>query len=106
MTLLLLGIFVTLFPMILSMLFARYVLGYRNAALLAGAVAGSRGASPAFDQVIDKSESSVATVPFAVTYALGAVLLALLGPIRYSGNHVDPAIDLHTRFRHRGAEAD
>ena len=62
-TLLLLGIFVTLFPMILSMLFARYVLGYRNAALLAGAMAGSRGASPAFGQVTDKSESSVATVP-------------------------------------------
>ncbi|MDR5824984.1 TrkA C-terminal domain-containing protein [Caballeronia sp. LZ043] len=80
-TLLLLGFFVTLFPMILSMLFARYVLGYRNAALLAGAMAGSRGASPAFGQVIDKSESSVATVPFAVTYALGSVLLALLGPV-------------------------
>jgi putative transport protein len=80
-TLLLLGIFVTLFPMILSMLFARYVLGYRNAALLAGALAGSRGASPAFGQVIDKSESPVATVPFAITYALGSVLLALLGPI-------------------------
>jgi len=80
-TLLLLGIFVTLFPMILSMLFARYVLGYRNAALLAGALAGSRGASPAFGQVIEKSESPVATVPFAITYALGSVLLALLGPI-------------------------
>ncbi|MDR7009964.1 aspartate-alanine antiporter [Paraburkholderia strydomiana] len=81
MTLLLLGVFVTLFPMILSMLFARYILRYRNAALLAGALAGSRGASPAFGQVIDKSESPVATVPFAVTYALGSVLLALLGPV-------------------------
>nr|WP_241024112.1 hypothetical protein [Burkholderia sp. Ac-20365] len=80
-TLLLLGIFITLFPMILSMLFARYVHSYRNAALLAGAMAGSRGASPAFGQVLDKSESPVATVPFAVTYALGSVLLALLGPV-------------------------
>ncbi|WP_109477202.1 aspartate-alanine antiporter [Paraburkholderia sp. C35] len=80
-TLFALGIFVTFFPMLLSMLFARYVLGYRNAALLAGALAGSRGATPAFGQVLDKSESSVATVPFAVTYALGSVLLALLGPV-------------------------
>ncbi len=80
-TLLLLGVFVTFFPMVLSMLFARYVLGYRNASLLAGALAGSRGASPAFGQVLEKSESSAPTVPFAVTYALGCVLLALLGPV-------------------------
>jgi putative transport protein len=81
MTLLLLGIFVALFPLLLTMLFGRYVLRYDNSALLAGALAGSRGANPAFGQVLEKSESAVPTVPFAVTYAIASVLLALLGPL-------------------------
>jgi putative transport protein len=80
-TILLLGIFVALFPLLLTMLFGRYVLRYNNSALLAGALAGSRAANPAFGQVLEKSESGVPTVPFAVTYAIASVLLALLGPL-------------------------
>lgn len=80
-TIFLLGIVVTLVPMLLTMLFGRYVLRYNNAAVLAGALAGSRSANPAFGGVLDRAESSVPTVPFAITYALANVLLTLLGPL-------------------------
>ncbi|CAG4886258.1 aspartate-alanine antiporter [Paraburkholderia saeva] len=81
MTIFLLGVFVTLFPLLLTMLFGRYVLRYNNAALLAGALSGSRSANPAFGGVLDKAESAVPTVPFAITYAIANVLLTLLGPL-------------------------
>lgn len=80
-TIFLLGVFVTLFPLLLTMLFGRYVLRYDNAALLAGALTGSRSANPAFGAVLDKAASGVPTVPFAITYALANVLLTLLGPL-------------------------
>jgi putative transport protein len=77
----LLGVFVTLFPMLLTMLFGRYVLRYDNAAIFAGALSGSRSANPAFGGVLDKAGSAVPTAAFAVTYALANVLLTLLGPL-------------------------
>lgn len=80
-TLFMLGVVVTLLPFFLTMLFGRYVLKYDNAALLAGALSGSHSANPAFGQILDKAESSVPTVPFAITYALSNVLLTLLGPL-------------------------
>ncbi|VXB61761.1 conserved membrane hypothetical protein [Burkholderia sp. 8Y] len=80
-TIFLLGVFVTLFPLLLTMLFGRYVLRYDNAAVFAGALSGSRSANPAFGGVLDKAESSVPTAAFAVTYALANVLLTLLGPL-------------------------
>ncbi|GAB7535187.1 aspartate-alanine antiporter [Burkholderia sp. 3C] len=80
-TIFLLGVFVTLFPLLLTMLFGRYVLRYRNAAILAGALSGSRSANPAFGGILDKAESAVPTVPFAITYAVANVLLTLLGPL-------------------------
>lgn len=76
-----LGVVVTLVPLLLAMLFGRYVLGYRNAAIFAGALSGSRSANPAFGAILDKSGSSVPTVPFAITYALANVFLTLLGPL-------------------------
>ncbi|MBN3763177.1 aspartate-alanine antiporter [Burkholderia sp. Ac-20365] len=80
-TIFLLGVVVTLLPLILTMLFGRYVLRYDNAAILAGALSGSRSANPAFGGVLDKAESAVPTVPFAITYAIANVLLTLLGPL-------------------------
>ncbi|KQR89795.1 aspartate-alanine antiporter [Burkholderia sp. Leaf177] len=81
MTIFLLGVVVTVLPLILTMIFGRYVLKYNNAALLAGALTGSRSANPAFGALLDKTESAVPTVPFAITYALANVLLTLLGPL-------------------------
>lgn len=80
-TLFLLGVVVTLVPLILTMLFGRYVLRYNNAAIFAGALAGSRSANPAFGEVLNKAGNAVPTIPFAITYAVANVLLTLLGPL-------------------------
>ncbi len=80
-SLFLIGVVVTIVPLIITMLFGRYVLRYDNTAILAGALAGSRSANPAFGEVLDKAGNSIPTVPFAITYALANVFLTLLGPL-------------------------
>ena len=80
-SLFIIGVVVTLVPLLLSMLFGRYVLRYDNAAVFAGALSGARSANPAFGGVLDKAGNSVPTVPFAITYALANVFLTLLGPL-------------------------
>ncbi len=75
------GVVVTIVPMLLTMLFGRYVLRYSNTAIFAGALSGSRSANPAFGEVLDKAENAIPTVPFAITYALANVFLTLLGPL-------------------------
>jgi len=75
------GIVVTVLPLVLTMLFGRYVLRYDNTAIFAGALSGSRSANPAFGEILDKAENTVPTVPFAITYALANVFLTLLGPL-------------------------
>ena len=80
-TIFIVGVIVTLVPLLLTMLIGIYVLRYNNAAVFAGALSGSRSANPAFGEVLDKAGNSVPTVPFAITYALANVLLTLLGPL-------------------------
>lgn len=80
-SLFMIGVVVTLVPLLLSMVFARYVLHYDNSAVLAGALSGARSANPAFGEVLNKAGNSVPTVPFAITYALANVFLTLLGPL-------------------------
>lgn len=80
-SLFLIGVVVTLVPLLLTMLFGRYVLRYDNAAVFAGALSGSRSANPAFGEVLGKAGNSIPTVPFAITYALANVFLTLLGPL-------------------------
>lgn len=75
------GVIVTIVPMLLTMLFGRYILRYDNTAIFAGALSGSRSANPAFGEILDKAENSIPTVPFAITYALANVFLTLLGPL-------------------------
>lgn len=77
----LIGVAVTVIPLLITLLFGRYVLRYDNVAILAGALSGSRSANPAFGEILDKAGNSVPTVPFAVTYALANVFLTLLGPL-------------------------
>ncbi|MEK7946376.1 aspartate-alanine antiporter [Pigmentiphaga sp. YJ18] len=77
----LIGVAVTIVPLLITMVFGRYVLRYDNTAVFAGALSGSRSANPAFGEVLDKAGNSVPTVPFAVTYALANVFLTLLGPL-------------------------
>jgi len=80
-TIFLIGVVVTILPMIITMLVGRYLLRYDNTAIFAGALAGSRSANPAFGEVLDKAGNSIPTIPFAITYALANVFLTLLGPL-------------------------
>jgi aspartate-alanine antiporter len=77
----LIGVAVTILPLIITMLVGRYVLRYENVAVFAGALSGSRSANPAFGEVLDKAGNSIPTTPFAITYALANVFLTLLGPL-------------------------
>ncbi|WP_371420556.1 aspartate-alanine antiporter [Tardiphaga sp.] len=77
----LIGVVVTLLPLILTMLVGRYILRYDNTAIFAGALSGSRSANPAFGEVLDKAGNAIPTAPFAITYALANVFLTLLGPL-------------------------
>ncbi|QHI96142.1 aspartate-alanine antiporter [Aristophania vespae] len=80
-TLFMLGVVVTIVPLIITMLFGLYVLRYRNVAIFAGALSGSRSANPALGEILNKAGNAVPTAPFAITYALANVLLTLLGPL-------------------------
>ena len=80
-TIFLVGVIVTIVPLLITMVFGRYVLRYDNVAIFAGALSGSRSANPAFGEVLNKAENAVPTVPFAITYALANVFLTLLGPL-------------------------
>ncbi|MWP45973.1 aspartate-alanine antiporter [Gilliamella sp. Pas-s27] len=80
-SLFLIGVVVTLLPMLLAIYFGKYVLGYKNAAVFAGALAGARSANPAFGEVLNKAGNSTPTNSFAITYALANVFLTLLGPL-------------------------
>ncbi|KKJ19115.1 transporter [Enterobacter hormaechei subsp. hoffmannii] len=75
------GIAVTVIPLIITMLIGRYILRYDNTAIFAGALSGTRSANPAFGEILIKAGNSVPTVPFAITYALANVFLTLLGPL-------------------------
>ena len=80
-TIFLVGVVVTVVPLLIAMVLGRYLLGYSNAAVFAGALSGSRSANPAFGQILSLAGNSVPTVPFAVTYALANVFLTLLGSL-------------------------
>ncbi|MFC7552986.1 aspartate:alanine antiporter [Pseudoroseomonas wenyumeiae] len=80
-TIFLLGVVVTVLPLLITMAVGKYVLRYDNTAIFAGALSGSRSANPAFGEVLDKAGNSIPTAPFAITYALANVFLTLLGPL-------------------------
>lgn len=81
MSIFLIGVVVTLLPLLITMVFGRYVLRYDNTAIFAGALSGSRSANPAFGEILDKAGNAIPTTPFAITYALANVFLTLLGPL-------------------------
>jgi putative transport protein len=80
-SILLIGVAVTVLPLLVTMAFGRYVLRYENVAVFAGALSGSRSANPAFGAILDKAGNAIPTAPFAITYALANVFLTLLGPL-------------------------
>ena len=76
-----LGALVTIIPLGLSAIFARYVLGFRNTAELGGALSGAQSSNFAFGEVLAQAENAVPAVPFAISYAVANIILTLLGPI-------------------------
>ncbi|MBE1722875.1 MULTISPECIES: aspartate-alanine antiporter-like transporter [Acetobacteraceae] len=78
--LLLLGMVVTILPLVITALIGRFFMGYRNVALFAGALSGARSANPAFSEVLAKAGNNTPAIPFVITYAVANVLLTLLGP--------------------------
>ncbi|GHS95079.1 aspartate-alanine antiporter [Synergistales bacterium] len=75
------GLVVTILPLLIAMFAGRYLLGYKNSAVFAGSLTGSRSANPAFGQILGMAGNSVPTIPFAITYALANVFLTLLGSL-------------------------
>ncbi|WP_080796560.1 aspartate-alanine antiporter [Corynebacterium pacaense] len=80
-SLLLLGVCVTLIPTILSFFLSYYLLRIRNPIELLAAIAGGRSANPAFAALMGKAGNATPVVPFTITYAVANVLLTLWGPI-------------------------
>jgi len=80
-TLLLLGVGVTLIPQIVTFFFSYYVLRIRNPIEALACVAGGRAANPAFAALLEKAGNATPVVSFTVTYAVANVVLTLWGPI-------------------------
>lgn len=80
-TLLFLGVFVTLVPQIISFYFSYYILRIKNPIEALGCVVGGRSANPGFAALLDKTKNSTPVFSFTVTYAVANVLLTLWGPI-------------------------
>lgn len=80
-TLLFLGVGVTLIPQIVTFFFSYYVLRIRNPIEALACVAGGRSANPAFAALLAKAGNATPVVSFTVTYAVANVFLTLWGPI-------------------------
>jgi putative transport protein len=80
-TLLLLGMAVTLIPQIVTFFFSYFVLRIRNPIEALACVAGGRSANPAFAALLSKAGNATPVVSFTVTYAVANVFLTLWGPV-------------------------
>lgn len=74
------GLIVTLVPLIVATLFARYVL-HMNPVITCGALAGAMTVDAAVTGACDVAESQTPVLGVAVPYAIGNVVLTVLGPI-------------------------
>jgi putative transport protein len=80
-TLLGLGAIITIVPLLLTYAFGRYILRCDNLLVFAASLAGSRSADPTFGMLLQKTQSSIPTLPYAISYSIAQVTLTLLGPI-------------------------
>lgn len=78
-TLLLAGVIVTLVPQIVGLLVGHFVLKI-NPVLLMGALAGAQTQDAAMLAASDVAESPAPALGFTVPYAIGNILLTILGP--------------------------
>ncbi|MDO6638958.1 aspartate-alanine antiporter [Shewanella sp. 5_MG-2023] len=80
-TLLFLGVAVTIIPQIISFFISYYVLKIKNPIEALACVAGGRSANPGFAALLEKAGNATPVFAFTVTYAIANVLLTLWGPI-------------------------
>lgn len=80
-TLLFLGVGVTLIPQIITFFFSYFILRIRNPIEALACVAGGRSANPAFAALLVKAGNATPVVSFTVTYAVANVFLTLWGPV-------------------------
>jgi len=74
------GVVVTLFPMIVGILMGKYLFRMHPAIVL-GACAGTRTATPALAAIQDVARSKVPALGYTVTYAIGNTLLTIWGVV-------------------------
>ncbi|SFJ41056.1 aspartate-alanine antiporter [Olleya namhaensis] len=80
-TLFLLGILVTMIPMIVQFFMNYYVFKIKNPVEALGVLVGSKSANPAFSSLLDKTQNATPTPTFTMTYAVANIFLTLWGPI-------------------------
>ncbi|MCG7521813.1 aspartate-alanine antiporter [Ruegeria sp. Ofav3-42] len=80
-TLLLLGVVVTLMPMIVQFPINYFVLRIRNPIEACAVVTGSRSGNPGFATLLEKAGNSTPTPAFTMTYAVANIFLTLWGPL-------------------------
>ena len=80
-TLLMLGVCVTLIPQVVTFFFSYFVLRIRNPIEALACLVGGRSANPAFAALLAKAGNATPVVAFTVTYAVANVFLTLWGPV-------------------------
>ncbi|NAZ51885.1 aspartate-alanine antiporter [Vibrio toranzoniae] len=81
MSLLFLGVAVTIIPQLISFFFSYFILKIKNPIEALGCVTGGRSANPGFAALLEKTGNATPVFTFTVTYAVANVLLTLWGPI-------------------------
>ena len=71
---------VVLSSLIISMLYARYVIKM-NPVMITGALAGLLTCTPALNAACNEADSEMPVLGYTVPYAIANVLLTLLGPV-------------------------
>ena len=82
------GLVVTLVPLIVATLFAYHVLRM-NPVVICGALAGAMTVDAAVTGACEVAESKTPVLGVAVPYAVGNVVLTVLGPIIVAATFVD-----------------
>jgi putative transport protein len=74
------GMVVTMAPLIVGLVFARWVLGM-NPMMVIGALAGAQTCTPGLNALREASGSNVGVLAYTVPYAIGNILLTIWGPV-------------------------
>lgn len=80
-TLLLLGVVVTLLPLIIQFILNYKIFKIKEPITALGVLTGSKSANPGFASLLDAAGNSTPTPSFTMTYAVANIFLTLWGPI-------------------------